>query len=262
MKRLFILTWVLCITLTSVGQNSTVFVGHRGASYLAPENTLASIQLAWELGAMAAECDIMLTADHQVIVFHDKKGQRLTGTDFVVKEVNFSEIKDLPIAMKESNLPKYNGETIPLLESVLATIPEDRTLVIEIKTGPEILPYMKDVISKHWQSGKIAFIAFDFETILATKELYPDVPCYYLSSFRQDINKKFDKIVESKLDGVNLRYKIIDADLVAKFNAVEKDVWCWTVNNPEDARKMIKAGVSAITTDRPKWLNEAVQSDM
>ena len=41
------------------------YVGHRGASYLAPENTMASIQLAWKLGAEAAECYILLTADRK-----------------------------------------------------------------------------------------------------------------------------------------------------------------------------------------------------
>ena len=54
------------------------FVAHRGASYLAPENTVASIKLAWELGADAAECDVMLSSDNQVLVFHDKKTKNLT----------------------------------------------------------------------------------------------------------------------------------------------------------------------------------------
>lgn len=235
---------------------NAAFVGHRGASYLAPENTVESIQLAWELGAVAAECDIMLTKDNKVIVFHDKNGKRLTGKDFIVKESNYNEINTLPIILRETNLPKYEGATIPLLEDLLVTIPADRTLVIEIKTGPEILPFMKEVISEHWNSGKIAFIAFDYETIVATKALYPDIPCYYLSAFKADINRRYKQIANGNLDGINLRYQIINEKLVHKFNNVNKDVWCWTVNDPEVAKKMIQFGVTAITTDRPAWLAE------
>jgi glycerophosphoryl diester phosphodiesterase len=254
MKKLMLLISIM-VSCNLSGQQVT-YVAHRGASYLAPENTLASIQLAWELGAPAAECDIMLTHDKEVILFHDKKGGRLTGHDFVVKETTYSEIKDYAIQLRDSNLPEYASETIPLLSEVLETIPGDKTLVIEIKTGPEILPYMEKVITNHWKNGNIAFIAFDFETILATKALYPDIPCYYLSAFRVDVKSKSKQLEASNLDGVNLRHQIINKKLVRKFNSAGKDVWCWTVNDPSDAHKMIKAGVSAITTDRPQWLKE------
>lgn len=256
MKQIPILTLLLVFISSLAAQDKTIFVAHRGASYLAPENTEASIALAWELGAVAAECDIMLTKDKQVILFHDKRGERLTGSDFVVKEVNYDEISDLPIKLRDTNLPKYNGETIPLLKDILTGVPDGRTLVIEIKTGPEILPYMKEVVDAYWKSGNIAFIAFDFETILATKELYPEIPCYYLSAFKADVRKKRDEIINSKLDGINLRHKIIDEKLVKDFNAHGKGVWCWTVNEPGDAEEMMAAGVTAITTDRPKWLKE------
>ncbi len=243
------------VSIHTVAQE-IIYVAHRGASYLAPENTLASIQLAWELDAPAAECDIMITRDKEVILFHDKKGGRLTGHDFVVKETDYNQIKDYTILLKETNLPEYTAEKIPLLSEALETVPDDRTLVIEIKTGPEILPYMANVIANHWKTGKIAFIAFDFETILATKAIYPDIPCYYLAAFRVDVKSKFKQIKASNLDGVNLRHQIINKRLVKKYNKAGKNVWCWTVNDPEDARKMINAGVSAITTDRPKWLSE------
>ncbi len=250
---LFLFAALMSLNLSA---QEITYVAHRGASYLAPENTKASIQLAWELDAPAAECDIMLTADQQVILFHDKKGKRLTGHNFVVKETKYDEIMGYPILLKETNLEKYSAETIPLLSEVLSTIPPGKTLVIEIKTGPEILPYMQEVISKYWKTGNIAFIAFDLETILKTKEIYPEIPCYYLSAFSNDIKKNFDVIAESNLDGVNLRHKIIDAALVQKFRDVNKDMWCWTVDEPKDAKKVIDAGVSAITTNRPKWLSE------
>lgn len=234
------------------------YVAHRGASYLAPENTLASIQLAWELGADAAECDIMLSSDKRVILFHDKNTKKLTGKDFVVKETPWEQLETLVVIPRESNRPEYRDETIPLLQDVLATIPENRMLVIEIKTGPEILPHLKEVIDRHWTQGNISFIAFDFKTIKEAKALYPEVPCYYLSMFKADLNKYMTAIVESGLDGVDLRYQMIDGKVMDRCAAAGLDVWCWTVNDPEVALKMKKLGVSAITTDRPAWLKKCL----
>ena len=235
---------------------SFLYVGHRGASYLAPENTFASINLAWELGADAAECDVMLTSDYQVVLFHDKNTKKLTGESHVISETPWGVLSKLEVKLRETNLPVYEGENIPLLLNVLETIPADRMLVIEIKTGPEILPFLKEVIKQHWKSGEISFIAFDFETIQQAKILFPEVPCYYLSSFKADVNKRFDAIVESKLDGVDLRHTIIDKSLMNICKDAGLDVWCWTVNDPETAWKMKTLGVTAVTTDRPQWLKE------
>ena len=236
------------------------YVGHRGASYLAPENTLASMELAWELGAYGAECDIMLTADQKVVLFHDGNTKKLTGENFVVKEATWEQLRQLVVIPRETNRPEYTHEKIPLLEDVLGILPGDRMLVIEIKTGPEILPHLKEVITQHWKSGKISFIAFDFETIRQAKAMYPEVPSYYLSALKPDFNKHLDAVVESGLDGVDLRHNMIDQDLMDRCIASGLDVWCWTVNDPEIARKMQLLGVSAITTDRPAWLKNNLES--
>lgn len=259
MRTIPIVLLILFLSNLTYGQEadkekSFLYVGHRGASYLAPENTLASIELAWELGADGAECDVMLTADQKVVLFHDKDTKKLTGQNYTIKEASWEQLKPLVVLPRETNRPEYTSETIPLLADALGSIPEDRMLVIEIKTGPEILPYLQEVIAQHWKSGHISFIAFDFETIRQAKLLYPEVPCYYLSMFKPDFNRHFDLAVESGLDGVDLRHTIIDQDLVNRCNASGLDVWCWTVNDPETALKMQELGVSAVTTDRPAWL--------
>jgi glycerophosphoryl diester phosphodiesterase len=234
------------------------YVAHRGASYLAPENTLASIQLAWELEADAAECDVMLSSDNKVLLFHDKNTKKLCGQSHVVSETPWEILDNLEVKLRNSNLPEYKGETIPLLSEVLPTIPENRMLVIEIKTGPEILPYLKEVVEPYQNSGKISFIAFDFETIAGAKALFPQVPAYYLSSFQANINRNFEAILSNKLDGVDLRHSIINNSLMQKCTDAGLEVWCWTVNDPETALKMKDLGVTAITTDRPRWLKEQI----
>ena len=261
-KRAFHLVFLISICSMALlshdksGNNSFRFVAHRGASYLAPENTLSSINLAWELGADAAECDVMLTADNRVVLFHDKNTKRLTGHNHVVSDASWEALSKLTILLSETNLPEYRDEPIPLLKDILGTIPADRMLVIEIKTGPEIIPYLKKVVDNHWMIGKISFIAFDFETIKAIKALYPEVPCYFLAAFKTEVKKHFDAAVEIGLDGLDLRHGIIDQKLARQCREAGLDLWCWTVNDPETAARMKALGVTALTTDRPKWLRE------
>ncbi|MCP4313709.1 MAG: hypothetical protein GY790_20840 [Bacteroidetes bacterium] len=232
------------------------FVAHRGASYLAPENSVASIKLAWELGAYATECDVRLSSDNRVVVYHDKNTKKLTGESHEIAETPWEDLQNLVIRLRETNLLEFDGETIPLLKDLLVTIPENRMLVIEIKTGHEILPFLKGVVDRHWTRGRIAFISFDFDAVSQAKAIYPDVPCYYLAMFKADAKKHIDLAVEAKLDGLNLRHSIIDQGLSDACHEAGLDLWCWTVNDPETALRMKHLGVRAVTTDRPKWLKE------
>jgi len=238
------------------------FVAHRGASYLAPENTLASIKLAWELGADAAECDVMLSSDNRVVVFHDKNTNKLTGESHDIAKTPWEVLRKLEIKPRETNLPVYKGETIPLLKDLLKTIPANRLLVIEIKTGPEILPFLKGVVDEHWKNGNLAFISFNFDAIRQAKSIYPELPCYYLSMFKNDAKKNIAQAVKYKLDGLNLRHTIIDQKLSDACREAGLDLWCWTVNDPETALKMKHLGVTALTTDRPGWLREQIMPEV
>lgn len=240
----------------SAPNQSVKFVAHRGASYLAPENTLASVKLAWELGADAAECDVMLSSDNKVVVFHDKNTKKLTGESHDIADTPWETLRKLKIKLRDTNRPEYEGETIPLLKDLLATIPSDRMLVIEIKTGPEILPFLKGIVDRHWNSGRIAFISFNFDAVRQAKAIYPEVPCYYLSAFKNDAKKHIAAAVEHNLDGLNLRHGIIDLELSGACREAGLDLWCWTVNDPDIAQKMRALGVTGLTTDRPQWLKE------
>src|SRR5687767_13972888 len=89
----------LRILLTSVLLAATLqaveIVAHRGASYDAPENTMAAHQLAWKQNADAVETDIWLTKDGKVIVSHDKNAKRTAGRDALVTELTQAELRTL-----------------------------------------------------------------------------------------------------------------------------------------------------------------------
>ena len=73
---------LLLSTMTAFSQMQ--YIAHRGASYLAPENTMASVNLAWQLESDGVECDIMLTRDKKIAVIHDSNAKRLLGLDVAI----------------------------------------------------------------------------------------------------------------------------------------------------------------------------------
>ncbi|MFM7750164.1 MAG: glycerophosphodiester phosphodiesterase family protein [Opitutaceae bacterium] len=120
-------------------------VAHRGASHDAPENTVASARLGWSQGADAVETDIHLTKDGRVIVCHDKTTQRTTGHDGVITAMTLAELRALDAGRWKG--PQFAGEKLPLLEEQLALIPAGKTMLVEIKTGPEIVPGFRRVLA-------------------------------------------------------------------------------------------------------------------
>ncbi len=233
-------------------------IAHRGASYLAPENTVAAANLAWELGADAVEVDVLLAKDNRVVVNHDKDTKRTAAgkRNMVIRNSPSLVLRDLDVGSWKDE--KYKGEKIPFLSEIIETVPEGKTLVVEIKSNSEILPHLKRSVEKSGKEDQIVFISFGWKTILDTQKEFPDNKCYWLSSSKSGLTGKIIQAAEKGLAGVNLNHNIIDAEVMRLAKENNLEVLTWTVNDPAVAKKMIELGVKAITTDRPQWLKEEI----
>ncbi|NQU55020.1 MAG: glycerophosphodiester phosphodiesterase [Bacteroidetes bacterium] len=241
-------------TLNIIAQNK--FIAHRGASHLAPENTVASAKLAWELGADAVEIDVYLSKDNRVMVIHDKNTKRTCSgkKNLEIKDNPSMLLRDLDAGIWKGE--EFKGEKIPFLKEIIETVPDGKTLVVEIKCGSEILPALKRSVEKFEKSKQIVFICFDWKTILDTQKEFPDYKCYWLSSSKSGLNKKMEEAAEKGLAGVNLKYSIIDEAVVAMAEENNLEVLTWTVDDANEAKRLTEIGVVGITTNRPKWLKE------
>ena len=131
--RLFVSLGILLLVSQLVtGQE---IVAHRGASFDAPENTLAAFRLAWEQGADAVEGDFYLTADQQIVCLHDKDTKRTAPnqTSRVVSKSTLAELQQLDVGSWKAE--KYKGEKIPTLQEVLKVIPANKKILIEIEVN-------------------------------------------------------------------------------------------------------------------------------
>lgn len=256
-KKLISVFIILFFVLLCIAGSAQVeFIAHRGASYLAPENTIASAKLGWELGAESVEVDIHLSKDNRVMVIHDSDTKKVSGKYFKVSETKSNVLRKLDVGSFKDE--KYSDEIIPYLEEIIEIIPAGKKLVIELKSRKEVIPWMKRAIDKCDKLDQLIFICFDWETIIKTKQIFPDNTCYWLCNDPNELEKRWEDVAKSGLEGVDLKHSIIDKNVMETANELGLEVWTYTVNDPAEARRLINIGVTGITTDRPGWLRKNI----
>lgn len=256
MKNLYAITFILFLSMTAMAQ--PLVIAHRGSSFTAPENTIAAAKLAWQQDADAVELDIYLSKDNRVMVMHDGNTKRTTGQSYLIAETNSEVLRTLD-AGSWKDATNYKGEKIPFLEEMIATVPKGKKMVIEIKCGPEVFPALQKIVKKSGKKNQLVFIAFDWKTIVKAKETFPKNACYWLSSSPTEVKAKMDEVIKSGLDGINLSSKIVDQQTVSHANELGYDVWSWTIDDPQEARRVVNLGVKAITTNRPDLMRSSLQ---
>jgi glycerophosphoryl diester phosphodiesterase len=240
-------------------------IAHRGASYDAPENTLAAVQLGWKQRADVVEFDIWLSKDGQIVLSHDKDTERTAGVKKLIVEQTLEELRQLDVGRWKDE--RFAGERMPLLSEVLATIPAGKRVFIEIKCGAEIVPELTRVLRASGQPPEAsAIICFHDSVITAVKRALPQHKAYWLVSLKRDKQTgEWNHTVESLIarakelaaDGLDVSAcELVDPDFGRRVRAAGLELYVWTVNDVSVARQMVEAGVHGITTDRPAWLRE------
>jgi glycerophosphoryl diester phosphodiesterase len=242
-------------------------IAHRGASFDAPENTLAAMKLGWEQNADGVELDLWLSKDGKLIVFHDKDTKRFEPTARAITNLTLAEARQLDVGSWKSE--KYKGEPVPTLESILTTMPKGKRVVLEIKDGPQIIPEFTRVLRASGVPEKqLVVISFNYASLAASKKDWPKVDHYFLMDYKQDTKtQKFPELAPlikrakgAGFEGLNLSFKWpITKEFVTEVKGAGLKMYVWTVNDAEVARGLVDAGVDGITTDKPQWLREQLK---
>jgi glycerophosphoryl diester phosphodiesterase len=233
-------------------RNRTKIVAHRGASDLAPENTLASVQLAWRLGADAVEVDVRLTRDGRIVAIHDPTTDRTAGTHLEVAATHSAHLRCLDVGRHKH--AEFAGEPIPFLEEVLDTVPAGRHLFVEIKCGPEILPRLEETVNRSGKRSQLVLIGFDLGAMRAAKRRLPDVPAYWLRDKRLWTPHSLSLVKKAKvcgIDGLDVHWSGVTRRFTAAVKEAGLKLYIWTVDHPAHARRLQRLGVDGITTNRP-----------
>ena len=238
-------------------------ISHRGESVDAPENTLPAFKTAVSRG-FGFECDVYLSADKRVFTFHDRDLKRTSGGKNTKKcaEANWeNEVSILDVGgwgpWKGS---KFVGTRPALLEEVLELAVDGRWIFVEVKPGPEIVPYIRDIFLKQSKANprNTLFITFNEKTCSALKKALPAYKSIWLVSPKKGRYEKADALVRQLkslgADGVDCHYKpdIVTADYVKTVRDAGFEFHVWTVDKLEKTREAFRRGVQTVTTNCAK----------
>jgi glycerophosphoryl diester phosphodiesterase len=233
-------------------------IAHRGASFDAPENTLAAFRLGWTQ-TDTCELDIWLTADGHLLVCHDANTRRTTGVDKEIAQHTLSDLQQLNAGSGKSS--EHAGEKLPSLIEVMQALPEGKKLLIEIKCGLASVPELKKELENSGKISQLSVQSFDHAVCVAAKKALPDTPVFYLSGLEFDASTGLDtpsvdalvaKVQAEKMEGLNLQNNpLIDTRYVETIHRAGLKIGVWTVDDPIDAGRLRDCGVDTLISNRP-----------
>jgi glycerophosphoryl diester phosphodiesterase len=234
---------------------------HRGASALAPENTLAAFRLARELGAPGLELDIHLCATGELVVVHDHSLKRTAGRDALVADLGWPELAELDAGTWFG--PEFSGERLPLLAQVLDEFPE---LYIDIelktkKTKADPLPaalaafLAARAVTDKGLPRRITVSSFNPLALAAFKRAAPDYATAVIWCADAEVPWFLRSGQGRWLAGCDylkpIKTKATPLSLFALSRLGRRPVVPWTVDSPEEAVVLIRDGCAGVISNRP-----------
>lgn len=235
---------------------SRTIIAHRGASGHAPENTLASINKARELGVHYIEIDVRLTKDKVPVVLHDP---HLKGVHpkKAIRDISLSEARQHDVGSWFH--PNFAEERIPTLTEALESHGKTSPLMVEIKRdihGPKtIANAVFDTITdgrdlwNHMVIGSFSHqILHYMQQHIKNDSQHLPIELIGIADKPEQINPFLDMGIQR----LALWHKLITPALMKHLNAKKIPVWVFTVNTPELAHKLTKMGVHGLITNFPE----------
>ncbi|WP_413798671.1 glycerophosphodiester phosphodiesterase [Streptomyces iranensis] len=253
----------------------TVTVAHRGASAYAPENTLAAVDAADDLGIDWVENDVQRTRDGELIVMHDTTLNRTTDVEQVfpdrapwkISDFTLDEIEKLDAGSWFG--PEFQGETVPTLEEYMDRVSDNhQKLLLELK-APELYPgierqTLRELRREGWldhrHKRRLIVQSFSADSMRAVHRLRPDVKTGFLGTPAVADLPEYAEFS----DQINPSHTTIDADYVTAVRSVDGahgkplEVYTWTVNDGPTAVSVAAMGVNGIITNKPDVIRDAL----
>ncbi|HST19515.1 MAG TPA: glycerophosphodiester phosphodiesterase family protein [Blastocatellia bacterium] len=268
-------------------------IAHRGASGLAPENTLAAFKIAIALGADGIEMDVQLSADNRVIVMHDARVNRTTNATGNIADFTTDQLVRLDagawfdrrlalrprvraMAERASNSARgnglrFSGEPVPTLEAALALLAPAglRRIYIELKGDQKaqqpLLEATVALVRGFHIEQSATLLSFDHKIVKQVKQYAPDIRTAATFSIagRGSANARsiIDSAARADADEVALHYGLATRRAVEALHESGLAVSVWTANSKLVMRRLAACGVDSIMTNFPNRLIGVLQSE-
>jgi len=233
-------------------QIKPLIIAHRGASFDRPENSFAAFKLAYDQGAEGIETDVHLSKDNVPVLIHDHTVNRVTSQKGLIKQFTFKELKQLDIGSWFD--PNYHTERIMSLADFLQWAkPRQLMINLELKTNkvdyPEIETIVYQAVEDLNMLDRVIFSSFNHLSLEKLSQLNPTT---YRALLAKRHSVRLIKLSQQlNLSGIHLKQRGINLITTKKYHQLNRYVGAYTVNQPIDLRRCMRAKCDMIITDRP-----------
>jgi glycerophosphoryl diester phosphodiesterase len=237
----------------------TRVIAHRGFSGAAPENTLAAVRAAIEIGADMVEVDVTLSADGHLIVIHDESVDRTTDGVGAVSELTLVELQRLDAGAWFA--PRFAGERLPTLEAVLAEAEGRILLNVEIKSeavGRGIVDKVAAAVRARRMTREVIVSSFAPAALEQMHAAAPEIRTAVL--YNPDSHAGRDPVAivrDLGASAFNIKRTRLTGTMLRRCREAGIPVAVYTVNSPRRLEKLVDRGVHAVFTDHPDRMLEA-----
>ncbi|MDA7864531.1 glycerophosphodiester phosphodiesterase [bacterium] len=234
-------------TIESVRLEDDVeIIAHRGASAIAPENTLAAMRQAIDYATDWVEIDVQETSDDQVVVFHDSDFMKLAKIDLKIWDATMADLAKIDIGSHKD--PAFSSERVPTLSELLTTCKGKAKVVIELKYyghDKDLEQRVLDIVNAHEMSSDVMYMSLNLDAVTKMKELNPKCRAGLLMSVLSG------NIQDTKADFLAVNAMFVNRSFIQRAHASGKEVYVWTINDAVTMSRMIGIGVDGLITDKP-----------
>jgi len=232
---------------------------HRGASAIAPENTLAAFRAAAEAGAKWVELDVALSADGTLVVIHDDSVDRTSSGTGSLGELTAAQIGALDAGAWFD--PRFAGERIPTLAETIAALGElGLSANVEIKQHKhhksldQLVHAVQTDIAKRSAQTEIMISSFDPEALNAMHALEPNLEMAML--WGRPPEDWADQLAAIPAATIHMHFKALSIGMLEETAKRGVKVRAWTCNDPVQLISFWEAGLTGVITDNPKLFLE------
>jgi glycerophosphoryl diester phosphodiesterase len=238
-----------------------LIIGHRGASAVAPENTMAAFREALAVGADGVEFDVRLTRDGVPVVIHDSTLRRTGGLPDRVADLTWAEISKVDVGSWFAG--KFANETVPSLAELFKLFQSNNsTLYLEMKPDSpaeyrSLAEACVKAVDEHSLKPRVVIECFQLPALKILREIDPDIKTVALfePSFANPSVLSDQRIINQAMDigaaALALHHRLARGSLVQKAKAARLHVAVWTVDDPAWIERARAIGIDALITNNP-----------
>lgn len=248
--------------------SAPLIMGHRGASAVAPENTMAAFREAIAVGADGIEFDVRLTLDGVPVVIHDSTLHRTAGLPQRISDLTSSELKSIDVGSwfaRRKNLPpgSFANETVPSLRELFTLFQSnDLTLCLEMKCDSvaEYAPLAEAccrAVKEYGFKDRVIVECFKLPALAMLKKFDAEIKTAALfepSFSTPSVLSDQSVIAQATAAGASylaLHYRLARQGLVEKAKLAGLQVALWTVDDPTWVERARAMGIAALITNDP-----------